>query len=62
MNSWMNANAGAAVMDSINAEIKAAATKTDSFFLNNTSLQPSSPFEERSWQAPPPELALTRSG
>jgi hypothetical protein len=62
MNSWMNANAGAAVMDSINTEIKAAATKTDSFFLNNTSLQPSSPFEERSWQAPPPELALTRSG
>jgi hypothetical protein len=38
MNSWMNANAGAAVMVSINAETKAAASKTENFLLNNTSL------------------------
>jgi hypothetical protein len=37
MNSWMNANAGAAVMVNINAETKAAASNTDSFLLNNTS-------------------------
>ena len=41
MNSWMNANAGAAVMVSINAETKAAASKTDSFLLNNFSLHSS---------------------
>jgi hypothetical protein len=34
----MNAKAGAAVMVSINAETKAAATSTFSFFLNSTSL------------------------
>jgi hypothetical protein len=45
MNAWMNANAGAAVMVSINAETNAAATKTDSFLLNNISLT-SSPFRQ----------------
>jgi hypothetical protein len=45
MNSWMNANAGAAVMVSINAETKAAASKTESFLLNNTSLCPPFPHQ-----------------
>jgi hypothetical protein len=52
MNSWMNANAGAAVMVSINAETKAAASKTDSFLLNKISLY-SSPFEGRASSYPP---------
>jgi hypothetical protein len=43
MNSWMNANAGAAVMVSIIAETKAAASKNASFLLNNTSLCPPFP-------------------
>ncbi len=52
MNSWMNANAGAAEMVSINAETKAAASKTDSFLLNKISLY-SSPFEGRASSDPP---------
>ena len=51
MNSWMNANAGAAVMVSINAETKAAARSIVIFLLNSTSLCPPS-LKKRSSLAP----------